>query len=61
MVIQNGTVLHFNRWEHGADVRIADGSVQEVGHGLIPDSGESVIDASGNYVLAGLIDLHSHG
>ncbi|WP_031507752.1 dihydroorotase [Streptomyces megasporus] len=42
-----------------ADVRIADGTVAEIGTGLTPDGAE-VIEADGQILLPGLVDLHTH-
>ena len=60
MIIRNGTVLHANRLERGADVRIEGPVIAEIGVGIhAPD--EQVADATGCYVLPGFIDLHTHG
>ncbi|GAA2436993.1 dihydroorotase [Streptomyces macrosporus] len=42
-----------------ADVRIADGTVAEIGTGLAAD-GAHVIEADGQVLLPGLVDLHTH-
>ncbi|MBI3892873.1 MAG: amidohydrolase family protein [Candidatus Wallbacteria bacterium] len=47
-IIPNGTVL------------IRDGKIAAVGHALPPPAGALVIDATGKYVMPGLIDTHSH-
>jgi N-acyl-D-aspartate/D-glutamate deacylase len=41
------------------DVRVRDGLIAEVGPDLVPD-GELEIDASGAYVIPGIIDNHTH-
>lgn len=43
----------------GADVRIENGKIAEIGHGLVCDGAE-VIDAAGLCVTPGLIDGHTH-
>jgi 5-methylthioadenosine/S-adenosylhomocysteine deaminase len=44
----------------GADVRVRDGAIHEIGAGLEPSGGESVIDATDKVVLPGLVDTHRH-
>ncbi len=44
-------------FRHGA-FRVTDGRFSEV---LCPDTGEQGIDLEGQYVIPGLIDVHSHG
>jgi N-acetylglucosamine-6-phosphate deacetylase len=61
MLIRNGSVLHYDRIEVGCDLRIEKGQIISVDAGLMPGPDEPSVDASGCYVLAGLIDLHNHG
>jgi N-acetylglucosamine-6-phosphate deacetylase len=61
MLIKNGRVLHYSRFETHSDVRVDQGKIVTIGRDLAPGPGEEVVDAAGNYVLAGLIDLHNHG
>ncbi|MGA6958741.1 MAG: amidohydrolase [Candidatus Acidiferrales bacterium] len=59
--IQNATVLtvtHGNI-EHGS-ILIRDGKIAAVGADLKAPEGATVIDASGQYVMPGIIDCHSH-
>jgi 5-methylthioadenosine/S-adenosylhomocysteine deaminase len=44
----------------GADVRIGDGVIKEIGVGLQPPDGIRVIDATDMVVLPGLVDTHRH-
>lgn len=44
----------------GADVLIAEGRIQAMGHGLEAPSTARLIDATGCHVLPGLIDAHTH-
>lgn len=44
----------------GADLRVRDGKVVEIGHGLSAPKGAVVIDAAGKHVTPGLVDPHLH-
>jgi N-acetylglucosamine-6-phosphate deacetylase len=61
MLIKNGCVLHYNRLETGSDLRIQAGKINAIAENLLSEAGEEVLDASGWYLLPGLIDLHTHG
>jgi N-acetylglucosamine-6-phosphate deacetylase len=61
ILITNGDVLHAGRIEQAADLRIEGRRIVEIGKGLAPDPDAQVIDATGLYVLPGLIDIHNHG
>src|SRR5258708_4253104 len=56
MLISGGTVVTGD----GASVGIRDGRIVEVGRGAGPP-GDDVIDASGQVVIPGIINTHSHG
>jgi imidazolonepropionase-like amidohydrolase len=59
--IQNATVLtvtHGNI-EHGS-ILIRDGKIAAVGPDLKAPAGAAIIDATGQYVMPGIIDCHSH-
>jgi N-acyl-D-amino-acid deacylase len=43
-----------------ADVRVRGDVIVEIGPALRPEPGEQVIDAGGNVVAPGFIDMHSH-
>jgi hypothetical protein len=60
-LITNGDVLHAGRLEQAADVRIEGSRIVEIGKGLAPGPDTQVVDATGLYVLPGLIDIHNHG
>ena len=58
LLIAGGTVVA----ENGAarlDVRIVDESIAAVGR-LSPEQGETVLDATGLFVLPGMLDVHVH-
>jgi imidazolonepropionase-like amidohydrolase len=60
-VIQNGTILTVTRGtiENGS-ILIRDGKIAAVGKNLRVPSGATVIDATRQYVIPGIIDCHSH-
>lgn len=73
MIIRNATILDFQDLSQrpGVDLRIADGRIVEIGPGLSeqdsiggpargPARGEELIDASGMYLIPGLVNVHAH-
>jgi len=60
-LIKNATVLTVTRGtiENG-DVLIRNGKIAAVGKNLKAPAGATVIDATGMYLLPGIIDCHSH-
>lgn len=44
-----------------ADVRIQNGRIAAIGPEIGPLPGETLIDATGRYLLPGFIDIHNHG
>ncbi|MGH7776571.1 MAG: dihydropyrimidinase [Candidatus Dormibacterales bacterium] len=59
MLVRGGTVVT-EGGERRADVRAAGGRIEAVQPDLEPDVGEEIVDASGLYVLPGLVDPHTH-
>jgi len=59
--IQNATVLTVTHGtiEHGS-ILIRDGKIAAVGADLKAPEGAAIIDATGQYVMPGIIDCHSH-
>jgi dihydropyrimidinase len=57
-LIRNGTILT-DAGRMAADVFIEDGIITQVGPGL-PPRADTVLDASGRYVMPGGIDAHTH-
>ncbi|HUG41699.1 MAG TPA: amidohydrolase family protein [Longimicrobiales bacterium] len=53
MTVANGTI-------EGGDVLIRNGKIAAVGRGLDAPRGARVVDATGLYVMPGIIDAHSH-
>src|SRR4051812_20239575 len=60
-LIRNATVLTVTKGKlEGTDLLIQNGKIAQIGKGLAAPSGARVIDASGKYVMPGIIDPHSH-
>ncbi|MEM7297067.1 MAG: amidohydrolase family protein [Bacteroidota bacterium] len=61
VLIKNGTVLTVtNGTLEETDVLIRDGKISRIGKELSAPSGAKTIDASGLFVMPGIIDAHSH-
>jgi len=61
VLIQNGTVMTITDGNKAnTDVLIEDGVITEIGQNLSAPSGVETVDASGKYVMPGIIDAHSH-
>jgi imidazolonepropionase-like amidohydrolase len=60
-LIRNATVLTVTRGTlTNADVLIRNGKIAAIGPNLKADSAAKVIDATGKFVLPGIVDCHSH-
>ena len=60
-LIRNATVLTVTRGTlPNADILIRDGKIVGLGPGLRAPEGARVIDASGMFVMPGMIDAHAH-
>lgn len=61
VLIKNGTVITITQGNlENTDVLIKDGKISKIGKGLKAPNGGKTIDASGLYVMPGIIDAHSH-
>lgn len=61
MLIRNGTVLTVTKGVlEATDVLIKDGKISQLGKNLRAPAGAREIDATGLYVMPGIIDAHSH-
>lgn len=61
ILIKNGTVLTVTKGTlENTDVLIRDGKINQIGKGLKAPSGAKEIDATGLFVMPGIIDAHSH-
>lgn len=61
MLIKNATILTVTKGtiEHGS-ILVRDGKIASVGANIAAPAGASVIDATGMFVMPGIIDCHSH-
>ena len=61
LLIKNGTVLTVTKGTLlNSDVLIVDGIIKKIGKNISAPKGVEVIDATGLYVMPGIIDAHSH-
>src|SRR5512138_3702584 len=61
LLIKGGRVIDPSQGlDEVADVVVENGVVKEIGTGLAAPAGAETIDASGKYVVPGLIDMHVH-
>lgn len=61
LLIKNGTVLTVTKGTlTNTDVLLVDGKIKQIGKGLTAPAGVKTIDATGKFVMPGIIDAHSH-
>lgn len=61
VLIENGTVITITDGDkENTDVLIQDGIITEIGSNLSVPRGVKTVNASGKYVMPGIIDAHSH-
>lgn len=60
IVIKNATVLTVTKGTFVGSVVIRDGKIVEMGEKVTEPAGAEIIDASGKYLMPGIIDCHSH-
>lgn len=61
VLIKNATVLTVTKGTlENSDVLVQDGIIKQVGQNLSAPSGVETIDATGKYLMPGIIDAHSH-
>lgn len=61
MLIRNGTVLTVTKGTLAStDVLVKDGKIAQIGKNLTAPAGVKTIDASGLFVMPGIVDAHSH-
>jgi len=60
-LIKNGTVITVTGDDlQNTDILILDGIIREIGNNLTAPENTEVIEATGKYVMPGIIDAHSH-
>src|SRR5215467_11535933 len=59
-VVQNATVLTVTKGTYHGSVVIRDGKIVDAGEKVMAPPGAKIIDASGQFVMPGIIDCHSH-
>ncbi len=60
MVIQNAVLFMDGGFSRGADLRLEKGIITEIGEELTVHPGEEILDAGGDYLLPGFVDVHIH-
>ncbi len=61
ILIRGGTLLTVTGGTlEESDLLLRDGRIAAIGRGLAAPAGARVIDASGRFILPGIIDTHSH-
>ncbi|AIQ14204.1 5'-deoxyadenosine deaminase [Paenibacillus durus] len=63
ILIKNAELITMNKQEEilrGSDIRIKDDLITEIGSGLAPLEGETVIDATGRTIIPGFVQTHIH-
>lgn len=61
MLIKNGTVITVTKGTlEATDVLVKDGKITQIGKNIAAPAGYKVIDATGMFVMPGIIDAHSH-
>jgi imidazolonepropionase-like amidohydrolase len=61
LLIKNATVLTITKGNlEATDILVRDGKITQIGKNISTPTGETVIDATGMFVMPGIIDAHSH-
>src|ERR1035441_1416221 len=59
-VIQNATVMTVSKGTFKGSVVVKDGKIADMGEKVIVPQGATIIDGTGQYLIPGIIDCHSH-
>ena len=60
IVVQNANILTVTKGTIKGSIVIENGKIKEVGEKVLVPAGAKIVDASGQFVLPGIIDSHSH-
>ncbi len=60
ILIQNATVITVTKGTFQGSVLIRDGKIADVGPKVLAPGGVTIVDATGKYLMPGIIDCHSH-
>ena len=60
VMVRNANVLTVTKGRFIGSILIRDGKIADVGEKIMVPEGAQIIDASGQYVMPGIIDNHSH-
>jgi imidazolonepropionase-like amidohydrolase len=61
VLVKNGTVITITKGTlENTDVLVRDGKIAQVGKNITAPAGVRVVDATGLFVMPGIIDAHSH-
>jgi imidazolonepropionase-like amidohydrolase len=60
LVVQNAEILTVTKGRIKGSIVVENGKIKEVGEKVMVPPGAKIVDASGQFVLPGIIDSHSH-
>ncbi len=60
IVIQNATILTVTRGTLTGSILIRNGKIEDIGERISVPSDAQIVDATGQFVMPGIIDCHSH-
>lgn len=60
MVVQNANILTVTKGTIKGSILVENGKIKEIGEKVTVPPGAKIVDASGQFILPGIIDSHSH-